>query len=60
MYRTAGATLALASIMLVSVPSAMADQPPFGTPEIDPGSMGSALALLIGGAMMISGRSRKA
>jgi hypothetical protein len=29
------------------------------TPEIDPGSMASALTLLIGGAFLITGRSRK-
>ncbi len=28
-------------------------------PEIDPGSMGSALALLMGGAFLLTGRSRK-
>jgi len=28
-------------------------------PEIDPGSMGSALTLLIGGAMMLTSRVRK-
>lgn len=32
----------------------------FGVPEIDPGSMSSALALLFGGLMLFaSGRSRK-
>jgi hypothetical protein len=28
-------------------------------PEIDPGSMASALTLLIGGSLLITGRSRK-
>lgn len=33
--------------------------PPVITPEIDPGSMGSALTLLIGGAMLLTGKGRK-
>jgi hypothetical protein len=32
---------------------------PVSTPEIDPGSMGSALTLLLGGAFLLTGRSRK-
>jgi hypothetical protein len=31
----------------------------FPAPEIDPGSMASALTLLMGGAFLITGRSRK-
>ncbi len=38
-------------------------RPAFGfdasTPEIDPSSMGSALALLMGGLMMLTSRRRK-
>jgi hypothetical protein len=30
----------------------------FSVPEIDPGSMGSALALLAGGLLMLTGRRR--
>jgi hypothetical protein len=32
---------------------AMAYAPPTGTPEIDPGSIGNALALLTGGFLML-------
>ena len=33
--------------------------PPASVPEIDPGSMASALTLLMGGAFLVTGRSRK-
>jgi hypothetical protein len=33
--------------------------PSLSVPEIDPGSIGSALTLLIGGAYWLTGRSRK-
>jgi len=33
--------------------------PPRSAPEIDPGAIGSALTLLMGGAFLITGRSRK-
>jgi hypothetical protein len=32
---------------------------PTPVPEIDPGSIGGALTLLTGGAMMLAGKSRK-
>ena len=32
---------------------------PVSVPEIDPGTLGSALTLLLGGALVITGRSRK-
>ncbi len=32
---------------------------PSAAPEIDPGSMASALTLLMGGAFLVTGRSRK-
>ncbi len=32
--------------------------PPFPTPEIDPGSLGSAVTLLIGGMMILTARRR--
>ncbi len=32
---------------------------PHAVPEIDPGSIGSALTVLICGALMLTGRSRK-
>ena len=32
---------------------------PIGAPEIDPGSMGTALTLLFGGAMLFNRRLRK-
>ena len=58
MFKTAGMALVMASLVSVAraddgglIPSA---------PEIDPGSMASAMTLLVGGAMMLTGRSRKA
>lgn len=49
-------TLGLALVMsaLASSAHAVVD-----VPEIDPGSMGSALTLVIGGAMMLTSRVRK-
>lgn len=57
--RAASTGLALAMVLTAVSGSAYAGGPPFGTPEIDPGSMGSALTLLIGGAFWLTGRSRK-
>lgn len=48
-------TLGLALVMSALASSAHAAP----VPEIDPGSMGSALTLLIGGAMMLTSRVRK-
>jgi hypothetical protein len=33
--------------------------PPPGTPEVDPGAMGSALALLAGGVLVLTDRLRR-
>jgi len=49
--------LALVLSALAGAVRAGALPPP--TPEIDPGSMASALTLLIGGAMVLTGRSRR-
>lgn len=57
LFRTAGMALGMA-LMLTSI--ARADDPFNPVPEIDPGSMASAMTLLVGGAMMLTGRSRKA
>jgi hypothetical protein len=50
-------TLGMALVLSALAASAQAGPP--GVPEIDPGSMGSALTLVIGGAMMLTGRARK-
>jgi len=58
--RTAGPAVGLVLVVtaLAGWVHAGGDPPPL-TPEIDPGSMGSALSLLIGGAFLLTGRSRK-
>lgn len=50
--------LGLALVLGAIAATAQAD-PPFDTPEIDPGSIGSAMTLLLGGAMLLKGRLRK-
>jgi hypothetical protein len=57
--RVACTGLGLALVGAALVGSAHAKGPITATPEIDPGSMGSALTLLIGGAFLLTGRSRK-
>ena len=54
-----GLALAMVLISLAGSAHAGGSPPPLATPEIDPGSIGSALTLLIGGAMVLTGRSRK-
>ena len=54
-----GVGMALVLTALAGVVHAGSEPPPLGTPEIDPGSMASALTLLMGGAFLITGRSRK-
>ncbi len=56
--RTAFTGLGLALVLTALAGSAYAGGPR-PMPEIDPGSMGSALTLLIGGACLLTGRSRK-
>ncbi len=51
------AALGFALVFGVLVSPALAT-PPFQTPEIDPGSLGSAVTLLIGGMMILTGRRR--
>jgi hypothetical protein len=46
--------------LLVAAMAATASAHPPEAPEIDPGSMSSALTLLIGGLMLVAGRRRKA
>ena len=58
LFRTAGMALGMA-LVLTSIARADLGPPP-AAPEIDPGSMASAMTLLVGGAMMLTGRSRKA
>ncbi len=55
--RTVRTGLGLA--LVLSALAGTAHAIPLPGPEIDPGSMASALTLLIGGAFLITGRSRK-
>jgi hypothetical protein len=55
----ARAGLGWALVLAALAGSAQAHVPIISTPEIDPGSMGSALTLLIGGAFLLTGRSRR-
>jgi hypothetical protein len=57
--QTARAGLGWALVLAALAGSAQAHGPIISTPEIDPGSMGSALTLLLGGAFLLTGRSRK-
>jgi hypothetical protein len=52
-----GVGMALVLTALAGVVRAGGLPPP--VPEIDPGSMASAFTLLIGGALLLTGRSRK-
>jgi hypothetical protein len=54
--------LKAAGLMLVlsSMAGIAQATPPIPTPEIDPGSMVSALTLLTGGLLVLNGRRRKA
>jgi hypothetical protein len=52
-----GVGMALVLTALAGVVHAGASPP--SVPEIDPGSMASALTLLIGGAILLTGRYRK-
>jgi hypothetical protein len=54
-----GLALMLAVIVLAGSAYAGGGPPPLPAPEIDPGSIGGALTLLIGGAFLLTGRSRK-
>ncbi len=55
----AGLGLMLVLTLLAGFANANPQPPPLSTPEIDPGSIGSALTLLMGGAFLVTGRSRK-
>ena len=57
--RVAFSGLGLAMIVAALAGSASATVPVPQAPEIDPGSMGSALTLLIGGAFLLLGKGRK-
>lgn len=53
----AARALGLALVLSAAAGTATAG---FDVPEIDPGSMGGALTLLVGGVMMLTGRARRA
>ena len=60
--KAASTALGLALVLTAVVGAAYAGggpPPAPGVPEIDPGSMGSALTLLIGGAFLLTGKARK-
>ncbi len=57
--RTARTGVGLALVLSALAGEVRAGGLPPPTPEIDPGSMASALTLLIGGAMVLTGRSSK-
>ena len=50
----------LVMVAMTSVAQARTPAPPSGVPEIDPGSLLSAMTLLSGGLMMIVDRRRRA
>ncbi len=56
MARVLGLALIVAGISTAAVAGGGLE----AAPEIDPGSMGSALTLLIGGAFWLTGKGRKA
>lgn len=56
-FRAASTACGLA--LLVAAMASTASAHPPAAPEIDPGSMGSAVTLLIGGLMLMTGRRRK-
>lgn len=54
--------LAASSLLLISVlfvKTALAVDDGFDSPEIDPGSISSAVALVVGGALMLTDRLRR-
>lgn len=53
------AALVLGAALCLIMASVAQASNPFPSPEIDPGSMGSALTLVIGGAFMLSRRTRR-
>ena len=55
--KTAATALGRACVLSALAGTASAG---FDVPEIDPGSMGGALTLLVGGVMMLTGRARRA
>ena len=60
--RTARMGVGLALVLTaLAGPAQAGTGPPLSVPvpEIDPGSMASALTLLMGGAFLVTGRSRK-
>ncbi len=48
------------ALIVAGISATASATPPVLTPEIDPGSMGSALTLLVGGALWLTGKGRKA
>ena len=61
LVRSAPRGLGLALVIASLAGSAYAKPPSThsGVPEIDPGSIGGALTLLIGGAFLLTGKARK-
>jgi hypothetical protein len=63
LVRSAPRGLGLALVIAALAGSAYAGPPSSAAhprvPEIDPGSIGSALTLLIGGAFLLTGKARK-
>lgn len=53
------AACAVALLLAALAAPAMAVLPPPPTPEIDPGSLASAVALVVGGVMLVRGRIRR-
>jgi hypothetical protein len=49
----------LGMALLLAAASGLALATPIGVPEIDPGSVGSALALLTGALLVIRGRRKQ-
>jgi hypothetical protein len=50
---------ALGFALVLSAMATVAHATPAPAPEVDPGSIGSALSLLAGGAFLLSAKSRK-
>ncbi len=57
--RTARMGVGLGLVLTALAGTAHAKIPLVAVPEIDPGTLGSALTVLMGGAFLITGRSRK-
>jgi hypothetical protein len=51
--------IALMSLLLVLVAATLSARPPGLAPEIDPGSISAASALVFAGLMMIRGRKKR-